>query len=165
MQNNPTIDIETPGSDFAFDAARTFVGPSASYYDEAWRQMAWRGRHTSWNSMAAAFGPFWFAYRRMRLMAVASTLWLILWLELWRRGWPPGLLLGCQLAVMAGLGCFANRLYLARFVQLSRHLEQKTTDVKEREFRMADAGGVSHPAVLATASAVTAAILLLELFR
>lgn len=158
MQIEQTLPDAAPAADFAFDAARTFVGPGASYYDEAWRQMAWRGRQTSWNAMAALFGPFWFAYRRMKLPTLAGTLWLVLWLELWREGWAAGLLLPLQLTVMLGQGLFANRLYLGRFTALGRRLERGTADPQARERAMAAAGGVSRAGV-----GVAAMLLLLGL--
>ena len=165
MHTNPTIDIESPDVDFAFDAARTFVGPHASYYDETWRQMAWRGRQTSWNRHAALYGPFWFAYRRLRLVALASVLWLLLWLELWRQGWSPWLLCGLQLATMLFQGLLANRLYLGRFTALGRRLERSLGDAVARERAMASAGGVSRGGVAAVILAVALGLGALELWR
>ncbi|HRY23327.1 MAG: hypothetical protein H6852_01880 [Geminicoccaceae bacterium] len=165
MHSNQTIDVVAPQADFAFDAARTFVGPHASYYDETWRQMAWRGRQTSWNRHAALYGPFWFAYRRLRLVALASVLWLLLWLELWRHGWSPWLLCGLQLAAMLVQGTFANRLYLGRFTALGRRLERSLVDAAARERAMARTGGVSRRDVVAAMLALALGLALLELRR
>lgn len=165
MNESQGIELATPPADFAFDAARTFVGPRASYYDESWRQMAWRGRRTSWNGHAALFGPFWLAYRRMRLWALAAGLWLLLWLELWRQGWSPGLLCGLQLASMAALGCAANRLYLDRFTALGRRLQQVAADASARERAMARAGGVSRGDVVALMLGLALGLAVLELRR
>ncbi len=165
MHTDQTIDVEAPAVDFAFDAARTFVGPHASYYDETWRQMAWRGRQTSWNRYAALYGPFWFAYRRLRLVALASLLWLLLWLELWRQGWSPWVLCGLQCATMIAQGFVANRLYLARFTALGRRLERSVTDAAARERAMARAGGVSRSGVVAALLILALGLGALELWR
>lgn len=165
MHENQTADLAAPPADFAFDAARTFVGPHASYYDETWRQMAWRGRQTSWNGHAALFGPFWLAYRRMRLWALAAELWLLLWLELWRQGWSPGLLCGIQVASMVILGCIANRLYLGRFTTLGRRLERRLADAPARERAMASAGGVRPGNVVAVALVLALGLAALEIRR
>lgn len=165
MHTDQTITAEAPPVDFAFDAARTFVGPHASYYDETWRQMAWRGRRTSWNRNAALYGPLWFAYRRLRLVALASMLWLLLWLELWRQGWSPWLLCGLQLATMTVQGFVANRLYLGRFTALGRRLERSVADAAARERAMARAGGVSRSAVAAVVVILALGLGALELWR
>lgn len=165
MHTDQTITAAAPPVDFAFDAARTFVGPHASYYDETWRQMAWRGRQTSWNRHAALFGPFWFAYRRLRLAALASMLWLLLWLELWRQGWSPWLLCGLQLATMVVQGCVANRLYLGRFTALGRRLERSVADAAARERAMARAGGVSRGGVAAVLLILALGLGAMELWR
>ncbi|MCB2053814.1 MAG: DUF2628 domain-containing protein [Geminicoccaceae bacterium] len=148
------------GEDVAIDAARAFLGPHASYYDESWRVMNWRGRRTSWNRHAALFGPVWFAYRRMLVPAVLLLAWVHGLLTLYRMGWSVTVLAGLQVTMMIAVGWFANALYLHRFQRIAARLARLRAPPLEREGRFAARGGVSPLLAAAVGAALIAGILL-----
>lgn len=133
------------------DAARAFLGPNASYYDEAWRVMAWRGRRWSWNASAFLYGPMWFAWRRMDGPALAYILGIVLLEVLWLKGLPqPVPALGLFL-LMTLAGGHANGLYLRRFLRINRRLERHRLDAASLEAALKAQGGV-NPVLLAGAA-------------
>ena len=129
--------------DIAFDAGRAFLGPHASFYDEQWRLMAWRGRRRSWNSAAALAGPFWFAYRVMPGLALGAGLAWLVPVGLVVRGMPVAAAMVLAALLMTVQGLYANALYLARFRKLGRRIDRAAADPMEREARYRHAGGVN----------------------
>jgi len=144
--------------DVAFDAARAYLGANASYYDETWRVMGWRGSRVAWNGAAALFGPFWLAYRRMPALAAAYILWLGLLFDLYQGGTPPVLLGILQASLMLATGLFANLVYLRRFSHACRRLTDRSLDPLAAERRLIAKGGTSRLAVVVTGLALAALI-------
>ena len=154
--------LEADHEDLAIDEARAFVGPNASFYDECWRVMLWRGKTTSWNPHAALLGPVWFAYRRMFAPALV---WLACLQLLWLahdRGLSPWFLLALLSMLMAASGLFANAVYLNHFTRRARLARKASDSVLAQEQRLIKEGGVSAIAAGAFA-AITIALTLANL--
>ncbi|MEZ5823561.1 MAG: hypothetical protein R3C97_02085 [Geminicoccaceae bacterium] len=147
MSTSTTMKVDQ--EDVAIDAGRAFIGPNASFYDESWRVMLWRGKRTSWNPHAALMGPVWFAYRRMFAPALV---WIAALQFLWfahDRGfsvWFLAILLG---TCMATSGLFANAIYLHHFNRCSNRAQRASSSVLEQEQQLIEDGGVSPAAVYA----------------
>ncbi|MEZ5835527.1 MAG: DUF2628 domain-containing protein [Geminicoccaceae bacterium] len=140
--------------DIAIDEARTFVGPNASFYDESWRVMMWRGKRTSWNAHAALLGPVWFAYRRMFVSALTWIGWLqFVWIA-HARGWPHWLLLTLVAAAMLTSGLLANGAYLQHFQRCASRARKASDSVLEQEKCLRTEGGTSPMAAYACVALV-----------
>ena len=149
--------------DRGVDVARAFLGANASYYDEAWRVMAWRGRAWSWNGAAFWFGPLWFAYRRMAGCA-AIYVALVLVLEGLCLAALPGPLALAALVCLMGLGGgYGNALYLKRFNRKVRRIGGRDLPLDAYERALGQEGG-TDPRLAAAAGAALALGLAWPLF-
>ena len=149
--------------DRGVDVARAFLGVNASYYDEAWRVMAWRGRTWSWNGAAFWFGPLWFAHRRMAGYA-AVYVGLVLVLEgLCLAGVPAPLVLAALVGLMGLAGGYGNALYLRRFNRKVRHVNKCPRSIDAYERALGRQGG-TEPRLAAAAGIALLAGLALPLF-
>lgn len=138
-------------------SAKAFIGPNATYYDDRWRWMGWRGRRRSWNWAAAASVGAWLAYRRMHRYATIYGLWLLLLLVLALSGTPLRLVGLLQLGVAVGLGLYGNTLYQQHFFQSVREVGRRHSDHAERVGALVAAGGVDRRALCGWATVVLAA--------
>lgn len=145
-------------------SAKTFIGPNATYYDDRWRWMGWRGRRRSWNWAAVLSLGTWLAYRRMHRYATIYGLWLMLLLVLALSGTPLRLVGLLQFGVAAGLGVYGNTLYQQHFFQSVREIGRQYRDHAERVSALAAAGGVDRRALLAWTAMVLATGALLVYF-
>lgn len=136
------------------DSAKAFVGPNATFYDDRWRWMDWRGRHRSWNWAAAATFGGWFAYRRMYRHAAGYGLWLVLLAALAAVAAPLELLLAMQLTVMTALGLYGDTLYLLHFRRIARDVFREHPEYDARVAELTEAGGVDPLAAWRLAAAV-----------
>ena len=126
------------------DSAKTFVGPNATYYDECWRLMEWRGNYRSWNWAAALTLGAWLAYRRLYGYALIHAAWLILLLLLAANGTSIPLVLLAQVAVAVALGRYGNTLYRTRFREAAMVAAQHEGDHAARLAVLAAAGGIDR---------------------
>lgn len=131
----------------SIDSAKAFVGPNATFYDDRWRWMDWRGRHRSWNWAAAATFGGWFAYRRMYAHAAAKVLWLVFLFAMAALEAALELLLALQLMVMTALGLYGDTLYLLHFRRIGRNIFREHQDYGARVAALTRAGGVDRRAV------------------
>ena len=145
-----TIAQAPPISDRSVDAGRAFLGLDASYYDEAWRVMAWRGQRWHWNGAAFLFGPLWLAWRRMYLPALAHLVFLSLIEPLAWQGTPPPVLALLVVGAMILQGGFGNALYLRHFASVNRRIECSRLHPAEHEAELAAQGG-TNPFLLVVA--------------
>ena len=156
MSAAPATAVEQ--EDVSIDAGRAFVGPNASFYDESWRQMLWRGRHWSWNPHAALFGPLWLAYRRMPLIGALALVGMHGLFMLHDRGWSFWLLMFLLGSAMLVMGFYANALYLAKFRQTDRSTKSASDSVLDHEQSLVRQGGVSPALAYTYAGMLTALI-------
>lgn len=144
--------------------AKLFLGPNATWYDDRWRWMDWRGRSRSWNWAAASTFGTWFGYRRMHgwLVAHGGTA-LVAW-TLILLGVPLLLPLGLLIAVSAGAGLYGNYLYLGHFRRIAAGVAERYDQHDEQIEAIERAGGIEPrmvwlwPLVLTGAAASIAAI-------
>jgi hypothetical protein len=129
------------------DVSKIFVGPNATYYDECWRLMEWRGRNCSWNWAAALTLGGWLAYRRLYGYALLHAIWLGLLLLLAMRGTSILLLAPLQVVLALMLGLYGNSLYRRRFRKAAMAAAQHEGGHAARLATLAAAGGVDRRAV------------------
>ena len=142
MSTSSAIAIDR--EDVAIDEARTFLGPNASFYDESWRVMLWRGRRTSWNPHAALLGPVWLGYRRMPTTALAYLGWLqLVWL-VQAHGWSLWLVTAMLALGMLVTGTYANAIYLSKFHRMQHQIRSESGSVLKQEQFLKKHGGVSQ---------------------
>jgi hypothetical protein len=144
-------------------SAKSFIGPNATYYDDRWRWMHWRGRTRSWNWAAASTFGGWLAYRRMAVPAFAHGGWLSLLVALALSGVPIGLLVLAQLVVALGLGFYGNTLYFHHYLRIAEKLSQESQEHETLNGAAVRSGGVDRVAVWRYASGVLGLALLLVL--
>jgi hypothetical protein len=144
-------------------SAKTFIGPNATYYDDRWRWMHWRGRSRTWNWAAASTFGSWLAYRRMTGPALAHGGWLCLLAALALAGVPIGLLVLAQLVVALGLGFYGNTLYFQHYMRVAEKLSEENQEHEALTAAAASAGGVDRVAVWRYVSGVLGLALVLVL--
>jgi hypothetical protein len=144
-------------------SAKSFIGPNATYYDDRWRWMHWRGRSRSWNWAAASTFGGWLAYRRMAGPALAYGGWLCLLIALALAGVPVGVLLLAQLVVALGLGLYGNTLYFREYLRVAEKLSEDNPDHEALGAAARRAGGVDRVAVWRYLSGVLGVALVLIL--
>lgn len=140
----PVVELEEPSGD-AF-AAKAFIGPHATYYDDRWRWMSWRGRSHGWNWAAAGTLGVWLAYRKMYRWAAVYLVVFALLLLLALSGAPLVPLAGLFVAGTLALGTFGNILYFHHFRTLARAIERTYPDHASRLKAVVAAGGVDPAA-------------------
>jgi hypothetical protein len=123
--------------------AKLFVGPNATWYDDRWRWMDWRGKSRSWNSAAALTFGAWFAYRRMYGWLVLYLVWISAMLLALMSGVPAVVPLGLQVTVMIAAGLYGNTLYLRHFRRVARDVAQRQGSHEAQLTALAEAGGVT----------------------
>jgi hypothetical protein len=155
--------LEPEGTNALAVPAKSFIGPNATYYDDRWRWMHWRGRTRSWNWAAASTFGAWLAYRRMAGAALAHGGWLCLLVALALSGVPVGLLVLAQLVVALGLGLYGNTLYFHHYMRVAEKLSEENQEHETLNAAAASSGGVNHVAVWRYASGVLGLVLLLVL--
>jgi hypothetical protein len=141
------VDVDRAASVLPLDVSKTFVGPNATYYDECWRLMEWRGRNRSWNWAAALTLGGWLAYRRLYGYAFLHSVWLGLLLLLAMKGTSILLLASLQLALALMLGRYGNALYRRRFRKAALAAAQHDGEHAARLTTLAARGGVDPRAV------------------
>jgi hypothetical protein len=144
-------------------SAKSFVGPNATYYDDRWRWMHWRGRTRSWNWAAASTFGGWLAYRRMAGPALAYGTWLCLLIALALSGVPVGPLVLAQLGVALGLGLYGNTLYFRHYLRVAEKLSEENPEHEALRAAAGRAGGVDPVAVWRYLSGVLGIALVLIL--
>lgn len=145
--------------------AKLFIGPNATWYDDRWRWMDWRGRRRSWNWAAASTFGAWFGYRRMYgwlpLFGASTLVTVSLGLLGTPLLIPLGLLLG--LALFAGL--FGNHLYLEHFRRAAGRIAERHEHHEAQVEAIVQAGGVDRraawlwPTMLLAAAGALAALI------
>lgn len=140
------VDVDPAASVLPLDVSRTFVGPNATYYDECWRLMEWRGRNRSWNWPAALTFGGWLAYRRLYGYALLHSIWLGVLLLLAMRGTSTLLLAPLQVVLALLLGLYGNSLYRRRFRKAAMAAAQHEGGHAARLAALAAAGGVDRRA-------------------
>ncbi|WGF86843.1 DUF2628 domain-containing protein [Marinivivus vitaminiproducens] len=142
------------GEGEAIDTPRAFLGENATYYDEKWRWMDWRGARTSWNAAAAGAFGFWLAYRRMYGLASIQLGWLAVLVLMYAVGFPWFVPLVLHALVAWQFGRFANWIYYQHFIHTAQKVYKRYTGPDERERQLRAAGGINTtaPAVLAALS-------------
>lgn len=140
---------------------KSFVGPNATYYDDRWRWMDWRGRSRSWNWAAAATFGGWLAYRRMYRSACVYAAWLASLVAAAVAGVPPALLVVALVLAAVALGFYGNKLYFRHFLRLARELGERHPEHEALTRAAVAAGGVDRRAAWRFASGVFGLALLL----
>lgn len=126
------------------DMPKVFLGPNATWYDERWRWMDWRGRSYGWNWAAAGSFGGWLAYRRMYRQAGIYLAWVIGLCTLAAAGLPLGLVAAALLASALALGVYGNTLYLQHFKRVARDVGRRHDDHPARLAALVQAGGVDR---------------------
>lgn len=140
--------------------AKLFIGQNATWYDDRWRWMEWRGRSLSWNGAAAASLGIWFGYRRMyRWLAVAMA-WLGLVVILALTGVPLRILLSFQALVMLACGLYGNHLYLQHFRRIARGVAETRHTHAAQVQAITAAGGVDQRTAMVAAAGMAGLVLL-----
>jgi hypothetical protein len=146
VQDNPlqlqpaTVPLaEEPGEAIA---AKPFIGPHATFYDDRWRWMDWRGRSHGWNWPAATTCGVWLAYRKMYRWAVIYLAAFGLLVLLAVSGVPLRLLISLFAAGNLILGTYANTLYYQHFRSVARVVGNHHADYRTTAAALATAGGV-----------------------
>lgn len=151
---------EPEGPDAGAVSAKAFIGPNATYYDDRWRWMHWRGRSRTWNWAAAVSFGGWLAYRRMYGPALLHGGWLGLLVALALAGVPLVLLALAQVVVMLGLGFYGNNLYFRHYMRYARKLSEAHREHQSLLAATAEAGGVDARTVWQYVSGVFGLVLL-----
>ena len=131
--------VEEPGEAIA---AKPFIGPHATYYDDRWRWMDWRGRRRGWNWPAATTCGVWLAYRKMYRWAVVYLAIFSLFVVLAAAGVPLRLLGVLFIGANVVLGTYANMLYFQHFRRVARLVGNHHADFRTTAAALATAGGV-----------------------
>lgn len=134
------------------DTPRAFLGDNASFYDENWRWMDWRGSRVSRNR-AAVFGfGFWLAYRRMYRLAALQLVWIGLVAAGLAAGVSPWPLLVLHLLLAWQLGRYGNWFYYRHFIGTAQRIYRRHTEPEDRERELRAAGGTDWRGVAALAA-------------
>ncbi|HEX6143660.1 MAG TPA: DUF2628 domain-containing protein [Geminicoccaceae bacterium] len=141
--------------------AKSFIGPNATFYDDRWRWMDWRGQQRSWNWAAATTLGAWFAYRRLYGCLSAFGVLMLLVLTLLMTGVASAIPLGLLLAGMIGAGLYGNFLYLRRYRQVAREIVERYDEHEDQVREIERAGGVDPRAAYAWPAVLTLAALLI----
>lgn len=141
------VDVDRAASVLPLDVSKTFVGPNATYYDENWRLMEWRGRNRSWNWAAALTLGGWLSYRRLYGYALLHSIWLGLLLLLAMMGTSILLLASLQAGLALMLGLYGNALYRRRFRKAAMAAAQREGEHAARLATLAARGGVDPRSV------------------
>ncbi|RHW42712.1 DUF2628 domain-containing protein [Neobacillus notoginsengisoli] len=122
-----------------------FVGGEYGYYREKWEM-----RGNSFNWAAFLVGPFWFGYRKMYLVVLLYSVFLLFWDFLFENESEPASFF-LQIPLYILMGFMANRIYrwharkkIQKVVLLPLSNEQKRIWLKQK-------GGTSWLGVLAAA--------------
>lgn len=134
------------GEGEAIDTPRAFLGDNATYYDEKWRWMDWRGARTSWNAAAAVGFGFWLAYRRMYGLAAIQLVWLSVLVLMYAVGFPWFMPLVLHGLVAWQFGRFANWIYYQHFIRVAQNVYKRYTGPNDRETQLRAAGGTNTTA-------------------
>lgn len=125
------------------EAEQLLVQKNTAYYGRAFSALR-GGRTVVWNWAAFAAAPFWAAYRRMTLFALAAVLaiqalfWFgLLWLL-------PALMVLC--------GLFGNWIYYRRVQMIAAEMENQPPDAQAETCRRR--GGVTPGGVVLAAAAL-----------
>ena len=98
--------------------ASVFVGKNFEKYHKRWSSMSNRNSKTSWNWVAFFFAPFWFAYRKMHLLAISYVVFdavMTILSNLTESHLGVYIVLQLiTLAVTIAIPIYANYLYLVR---------------------------------------------------
>lgn len=134
---------EEPGEAIA---AKPFIGPHATFYDDRWRWMDWRGRSRGWNWPAATTFGMWLAYRKMYRGAVVYLAVFGLLVLLAAGGVPLRVLGVLFVAGNVVLGTYANTIYYQHFRSVARAVGSHHADYRTTVAALATAGGVDPAA-------------------
>ena len=138
--------------------AKLFIGPNATWYDDRWRWMDWRGRRRSWNWAAASTFGTWFGYRRMYGWLLAQALCVLSAVGLILIGLPLLIPLAVLVVASALAGLYGNHLYLRHFRRHAGRIAELHDDHEDQIRAVARAGGVDRrmawlgPALLVVAA-------------
>lgn len=139
LQQQAMLLAEEPGEAIA---AKPFIGPHATYYDDRWRWMDWRGRSHGWNWPAATTCGVWLAYRKMYRWAVLYLAAFSLLVLLAVSGVPLRILAVLFVIGNLVLGTYANTLYFRHFRTVARAVGNHHADYRATAAALATAGGV-----------------------
>lgn len=155
MAEAPPAD-EAEGMAEASIPAKLFIGPNATWYDDRWRWMDWRGKSRSWNSAAAFTFGGWFAYRRMFGWFWLYFAWMGVMLFALMSGVPAALPIALQALVMVASGLYGNTLYLRHFRRVGRDVARRHQSHEEQLRAVTSEGGVAPAATYAAPLALLA---------
>lgn len=136
--------------------AKLFIGPNATWYDDRWRWMDWRGKNRSWNSAAAFTFGAWFAYRRMHGWLTLYLVWMAAMLLALMSGVPAVVPLGLHAGVIVLAGLYGNALYLRHFRRIAREVAERQDSHEAQLAAIATAGGVAPQAAYAVPAGLVA---------
>lgn len=156
------LDDATPAGEPSVPA-KLFVGPNATWYDDRWRWMDWRGKSRSWNSAAAFTFGGWFAYRRMHRWLALYLAWTAAMLIALLSGTPAVIPLGLQAVVMVLAGLYGNTLYLRHFRRIARDVARGQDSHDAQLAAIAEAGGVAPRLAYAVPAGLIGLALLIAL--
>lgn len=143
--------------------AKLFIGPNATWYDDRWRWMDWRGQAISWNGAAAGSFGVWFGYRRMYGSLALALGWLGLLCILALTGVPLRLLLSVQALAMLGAGLYGNQIYLRHFRRIAREVAETRHTHAAQVQAITAAGGVDRRTPALAGAGVAALVLLVAI--